>query len=462
MKAALVSATSLAALLAFEVGLDVAIDAQPARAQQYSQQSFGTTSLNFGYVLLNISGGTTASLTETASNASTLSAGGPQVATNTVTFSAVATPFGGAVTTATLGTVGSSVTAKNVYQFTPTVTGTYSSSLLIGSRLTYSGFTNIYTATVPMTGTAVAPVQSTSLKMSTVTINKMQAGSIVRIGTTATIAAITVSNIGDGNLASKTAPNANLTGSLGAPSGSVFKGSGGSFTLNDTNYGSGATTSAALTYTYAPTAHGTDTATVVASFTDGSSAGTNAAQTTSLTLTATAVGPTYESQINGTTYTNSTAIGAATVSAGTVSIAARKGVTSTTTITVANISNDATPATLTDLTLESFSLSGANASDFSVVGFSTDTTVAENTSVTVTLDFSGPTVGIYNADLTFDTDQGAPSGYGGAGAMFAYVLTASIPEPATVITFGIGLAGLGWARRRRATRATGTGVPTGC
>jgi hypothetical protein len=44
----------------------------------------------------------------------------------------------------------------------------------------------------------------------------------------------------------------------------------------------------------------------------------------------------------------------------------------------------------------------------------------------------------------------------------AYLLDPDvIPEPATVLTFGMGLAGLGWARRRRAKRATGTDALAG-
>ena len=61
MKAALVSATSLAALLAFEVGLDVAIDAHPARATSFIVEQ---PILNFGVVLLN-SSVTTSVMTET-------------------------------------------------------------------------------------------------------------------------------------------------------------------------------------------------------------------------------------------------------------------------------------------------------------------------------------------------------------------------------------------------------------
>lgn len=125
-------------------------------------------------------------------------------------------------------------------------------------------------------------------------------------------------------------------------------------------------------------------------------------------------------------------------------------------ITVSNISADPGAATLTDLTLENFTLSGTNAADFSVTGFTTNTLLAEAASVTVMLDFSGPTIGAYNADLAFTTDEGAA--LNGAGAVFNYILTANVPEPATVLTFGVGLAGLGWARRRRAKR---TAAPVG-
>ena len=426
MKASLISATSLMALLAFEVGIDVTIDVPRAHAQSITDSA---ATLSFGYVLLNTSGGTTATLTETVTNKT--------VSKNTVTFGSIATtPFSGTQSIVTLSnTTGSSVTAKNIYNFSPTVTGTYTNSVkIIGS----AGST---TLTVGLQGTAVAPVQSTTVS----------AFGAVRIGTTATLAAITVSNIGNGDLASNTLSAAQLQGTLGAASSSVFTGGTHTFSLNDSHYtGTGtATTSAAYTYTYAPTAHTTsDSATVVASFTNGSNAGTNASQTATLTISGSGVGPEYESNINGTTYTNSTAIGSSTITAGTISTGAYKtGATSTVQITLANISTDAGSASLTDLTLDSFTLSGANASDFSVVGFTTGTQIAEAGSVTVTLDFSGPTVGAYTADLSFTTDQGVA--LGAAGTVFNYVLSANIPEPATIITLGAGLAGLAFARRRR-------------
>jgi hypothetical protein len=425
MRAALVSATSLAALLAFEVGLDVAIDARPAHASAFT----AGTALDFGnmiYVLVS----TTATALETVTNGVT--------GKNTITLPGVSNGyFSGAGSVVTVS--GSGATAAVAYTFAPLMSGGF------GNTFTISSGANA--VTVSELGVGVAPFQST-------TVGGFGA---VRIGTTATVAAITVSNIGDGDLApgGSTLSMAQLRGSIGAPSGSVFTGSGGTFSLNDQFYsGSGtATTSAAYTYQYAPTAHTTsDSATVVANFADGSTSGTNAAQTATLTLAGSGVGPEFQSKVGSTTYSNTTAIGNTTIAAGTISTGAYKtGTTTSLQVTLANISTDAGSASLTDLTLENFTLSGASASDFSVVGFTTNTVLAEAQSVVVTLDFSGPTVGNYTADLNFTTDEGAA--LGGAGAVFSYTLSAKIPEPATLVTFGMGLAGLGWVRRRRARRA---------
>jgi hypothetical protein len=433
MKAALVSATSLAALLAFEVGLDAALDSTPANAQAFTATP---TSLTFGYVLLNSSGGTTSVLGETVTS-------GPAGAT--VTFSAIAgSPFVNAGTVTTL--VGTKTITRS-YTFSPTVTGPSTATATISS----SGIGSS-TYSVKLTGTAVAPVQSTTVS----------AFGAVRIGTTATVAAITVSNIGDGNLApgGNTLSAAQLRGNIGAASSSVFTGGGGTFSLNDTHYtGTGtATTSAAFTYKYAPTAHTTsDSTSIVATFNNGSSLANNASQTTTLSLTGQGVGPTYESKVGSTTYSNSTAIGSTTVAAGTISTGAYKtGATTTLAVTLANISTDVASSSLTNLTLESVAVTGTNASDFSVVGFTTNTVLSEGQSLVVTLDFSGPTVGTYNADISFTTDQG--TALSGLGAVFSYALSAKIPEPATIVTFGMGLAGLGFIRRRRLARRAGTEI----
>lgn len=463
MKASLVSATSLMALLAFEVGIDAMIDVPCANAASFTA-SPGT--LNFGYVLLNTTYGTTA-LTETVINTTR--------SKNTITFGGVSSsPFSGSQSIVTLSnTTGSSVTANNVYKFTPTLTGAYSTSVTIrGSR----GPT---TSIVPLVGTAVAPVQSSTLVTATIstgtevvtatayttagtsTLAKTitigsQIGTTVRLGTTATIAALTVSNIGNGDLYSSTLSAAQLNGNIGALSSSVFTGASGTFSLNDSNYsGSGtATTSAAYTYQYAPTASGTNASTITATFANGSSAANNLAQTVSFTLAGTGVGPVYGSNVNGATYTDAAATGAGTVTAGTIATGTSKtGATSTITITISNAaSGSLSTDPLADLTIDSVALSGANASNFSVVNFTTDSQIVAGGSVVVTLDFSGSTVGAYNADLTFTTDQGASSGLGGIGSSFTYYLSANIPEPATIVTFGMGLAGLGFVRLRRRQR----------
>jgi len=463
MKAALVSATSLAALLAFEVGLDVAIDAQPANASVFTSSP---GDVNFGYVLLNTSGGTTTMKAETVTNG--------VAGTNTITYPAVSFgPLSGPSSIVTVsGTSGSSAKATNTYTFAPTVTGAYSTSATISSGVNFTTFT--------LKGTAVAPVQNTTVSASTATITHTQVGTKVRIGTTATIAAITVKNVGDGDRSpsGSTNPAAQLQASIGTPSGSVFKGTASSFTLNDSHYspaGTGISISVS-NYTYSPTAHtgGTpDTTTVALTFANGSSLGTNASQTAAVTLSGTGIGPAFGSTItttiNGTavtsTYSNTTALGGVTAVTytvpGTVTVSQHFPTTTTVTITLANITSDtvASDPTLTDLTLKSFSLGtctivGCVYDGFSVLTFPTGSAaqLAEGGSVTMTLDYVGSAAGSFTSELNIATDQGAAF-QSTSGAVFGYLLVADVPEPSTVLTFGMGLAGLGWARRRRAKRA---------
>jgi mucin-22 len=452
MKAALVSATSLAALLAFEVGLDVAIDARPASAQSFTSSP---SVLNFGNVLLNTTFGTTvlpeSVVIDTSSKV-------------TLTIPAVATsPFSGSNLNTVLTGKSGTTLAPN-YTYTPTTIGTNSTSLTITGTITSGSQRGSTTAALTLTGQAVAPRQSS-------TPGTTSFGA-VRIGTTATIAAITVANtLGNGDLYSSTLSAAQLQVSLGTPSNSVFTGPATStFSLNDTHYtGTGtATTTAAITYSFAPTAHATNqTGTAAVNFLNGGS-NTNGTTASIVALTGTGVGPVFESSFKGTTFSNGTAIGNTVVNAGNLALGTQKhGTTVTATITLSNVTTDAA-STLTNLTLESFKLgacavstvaNGCSSDGFSVLSFAAGT-IAENGVVDVTLDFSGGLATYYDADLSFNTDQGAAGGVGGAGAVFTYLLTANIPEPATIVTFGMGLAGLGWARRRRNARRSAVGTTT--
>jgi len=436
MKAALVSATSLAALLAFEVGLDVAIDAHPAKATSFIVEQ---PVLNFGVVLLN-SSVTTSVMTETVSN--------NHGAANNITFPAVAiAPFSGA---ATVTAVGANSTGMNPYTISLPVgstIGTYSLQTTLSS-----GSTN--KTAVTLTGTAVAPEQSTSGGGS-------HSYGAIRIGTT--VAAITVANtLGNGDLYSSSNPAAQLQVSLGA-SNSVFKPAVDTFSLNDPHFtpGTGVSVTTA-NYVFAPSAHGVgQSTTATISFANGGS-NTNGTTVSVVSLTATGVGPVFKGVYNGTTYTNATAVGTSVNNAGTIGLGTQNhGTTTTFHVTVSNATTD-TASTLTNLTLNGFSLgtcvvTGCVFDGFSVLSFPTGA-IAEGNSVTVTLDFSGGLQTYYNADLSFNTDQGAAGGVGGTGAVFSYLLTANIPEPATIVTFGMGLAGLGWARRRRAARRSAIGT----
>ena len=78
----------------------------------------------------------------------------------------------------------------------------------------------------------MAPVQNTTVSAAT-TVTTNQSGPTVRIDTTATIAAFAAVNVGNGDLYSPTSLAAQVQAKIGVPSGSVFKGSASSFTLND-------------------------------------------------------------------------------------------------------------------------------------------------------------------------------------------------------------------------------------
>jgi hypothetical protein len=120
----------------------------------------------------------------------------------------------------------------------------------------------------------------------------------------------------------------------------------------------------------------------------------------------------------------------------------------TTYLNISNITTDANGgnAALTNLTLNSYTLSGVDASKFSV-SLTPGTVVSKGGSVLIPIAVQGTSLGALSSTLTIFTDQGVA--LGGTGDTFTYNLTAVIPEPASMAVLGAGLAGLAFMRRRR-------------
>ena len=259
MKASLASATSIAALLAFQ--------ANPAQATLFT---LNTTTLNFGDVLVGHSAAATQTVTLTDKSAGTLIGN----------FAKATSPFSGAVKNFTLTTVGSTSTS-NGYNFTATNAGV-SGSQTWTTTVAVFGKNGAATQTtnVTLTGIAVAPIETVNGKANNASINEY-----VLVGTTGT-ATVTVQNIGHGNLAGPDAAGfqSNLHGTVGAGSSAIV-GSGGTVNLKDSQ-------SQSFNYTYsATTKDNTASAVITTSFTNGAPIGSNDAFKNNTTITATAVAP---------------------------------------------------------------------------------------------------------------------------------------------------------------------------
>jgi len=297
--------------------------------------------------------------------------------------------------------------------------------------------------TTTISGQAVAPVNN---------VTATSAG-LVRFssaGTSTGTATVIVSNIGDGNKAGAdngTTFLSNLHGNLSSPTPG-FSGSGGSINLKDNQ-------SATFDYTFAPTSRGTVTASVAANLTSGSSDGKNTGQVVNATLTGQGVGPTYQSRLgttesgapSGAINTPAANTGSGLIDFGTLGTKSH----STLFLDIANISTDANGgnSTLTDLSLLSFSISGSQTSAFALGG-SLPTVLRESGDhVVLPIEFNPLSFGNYAATLTFITD--ARVAFGSIGDTFSYTLSGQVtpaPEPATLLLFGVGLAGVVVARRQ--------------
>ena len=278
---------------------------------------------------------------------------------------------------------------SQVYTFTPTTRGAFNQSITFTPS---AGFPNtVPSSTVTLSGQAVAPVISLN--------STLAAAGNVRIGGTGT-AKVTINNVGDGNQAGSGLGN--LTGTVASGSGG-FSGGGGSFNLSDGG-------SQSFSFTVSPTTHGPVSTSIAVNTTDGSTNGTNNAQSLSMTLSATGVGPTLSTS----------------VAAGST-LAFSSPQVPPDILTIVNATTDANLGALTNLDLISATLSGAGSSMFSLSGLTAGTTLTKSQSANLQISFT-PTAGASGtegATLTLVTDEGAANGAAGKTISFTLAGTAA-------------------------------------
>jgi hypothetical protein len=367
----------------------------------------------------NTLGGGFASVTATGSFALNDGVTGPAASTLTHTVSYVGQSTRGTTSTAT-------------------VTAAFSNGSSAGTNASQ-------TVTQTFKAQVVAPVSSTTAAPTTL--------GPVRVGTSTT-GSVTVKNIGDGNLAGAdngTTLLTNLRGNVSV-SGSTAITGGGAVNLTDSS-------SQTYMFTYAPTARGTQSATITTAFTNGSVDGKNMASTASSTVTGTAVGPDFDAVVAG-----KNASSGAIINGGTILFGDAVGGLTLQDLLISNLSNDAASKALTDLTLTNVTITGSTEFSFSLSGFdSPDTGFSTSTKNAVLSnlyngDGSGSIAiqfvnkaGTGAAQLRIETDEGAA--LGGPGAIYVYNLIWTVPEPGTIAVFGAGLLGLAISRQRRRGRA---------
>ncbi|NUM35852.1 MAG: choice-of-anchor D domain-containing protein [Candidatus Brocadiae bacterium] len=227
----------------------------------------------------------------------------------------------------------------------------------------------------------------------------------VRVGTSAN-ASVTVTNTGTSG--------STLTGNIGAASGAEFSPVSGtqSFSLGQ-NQGY------SRTYTYTPSARGADSTNVTVS--------SNATNST-LTLTGTGVSPVFHSSVAA----------GSTIDFGEVGYIANQA------LTIQNLTTDPDLGNLTDMTLLSAVITGADANYFTLQGFNPGTKLSKNQLQNLSIEFMHTYGGrddygrVRNATLTITTDVNAA--LGNTGTAYSFSLQAvTIPEPGTIHLLGIFL-----------------------
>jgi hypothetical protein len=366
---------------------------------------------------------------------------------------------GNSVITGSGGTVNLTDSSSTSFNYTyagATLKGNTGSAVITTSFTNGSpvGSNDAFTNTTTIVATAVAPVNSVS---TTGTLARFNTKGVAGANsTTSSTAVVTVANVGNGNLATGgPSPTSNLNGSVTSPGASVFAGptSGSPFSLPDS-------TSTNVNYTFSPITRSIDTTGVTANFTNGNTNLKNTSQAVGVVLSGQGVGPTYNSAL-GTTAANAhsnfiaTTYNTPTPNTGSSPVAFGKVGTNTFHTLYLDIGNTSTDpnggnSLLTDLSLESFTITGAQASNYSIPGGTTPQVLHEGNDIVVPITFhAGSKSGAYVASLTFITDESV--GYGALGDTFTYALSGSVlaPEPASLLLLSVGLGGVFYVRKRR-------------
>ncbi len=175
-----------------------------------------------------------------------------------------------------------------------------------------------------------------------------------------------------------------------------FNGGGGSASplFKDPSLGSD---TASTSYGYAPTTRGTDTQNKTVTSSGGNR---------TLTLSGKGVGPMV-------------GLSPAGLSFGDVPV----GQSSDLSLTISNATSDPDLGNLTDLTLRSAEITGADASAFTLSGFSAGTVLGKGGSDEVTITFEPSGSGARSATLVLQTDEGAS--FGGSGQSYSIPLSGS-------------------------------------
>jgi len=377
------------------------------------------TKLDAGSVLIGDLVGGTAKLTVRNVGDGNLSAESSTISNLNGSFVAASGTFGGGAPFS-LGDNGSQ---EQVYTFKPGSRGDKTQLVSINATNgSDNGMNQAQTLNRTLTGKGVAPV---------VSVDSSQASARnVRVGTSSNYI-LTVHNVGDGNESGLGAvSNLNGTFAAGNPSFSTTGLPG--FSIADQS-------SVAKQYAFAPASRGEVSLNADVVTDNGSSDGGNLAQVLPVQLTGTGVGPKFSSSVAP----------GSSIDFGSVSAP------SSLPLTIFNDTSDPDLGALTMLTLLSFSISGSEASSFSVGSFSAGTQLAKGAEFVLAVDFTGiGAPGLRSATLSLVTDEGAA--LGGSGSVFEYSLTGNVitavPEatPAQMLGAGIACIWLLILRKRRA------------